>query len=1136
MTQAQHAFEFYGRADAETQAAAAHRVVAARQLLKQGLNPTLFLDDRLDETRKILARFPATGQWFLQHTDFLVWAEINTPGTQILVLHGIPGAGKTILSYIAFDNLLKQAGYKAHHLRLTGLPNQNNDCLGAMHSLLYELASQDIAEIETILDALDQIQIKRLKREQIIEQNLCRIIVSNGPTFLFIDGLDEFNEDSEIQNFLEVLENLTKQCSNLRILLSCRMEEPIKTIISTWNHFAISTTSSLLRHDISQFVHHSDNMNTLIKDYKFNATEAKAYLDALCLKSDGMFLYAKLILAELKFQSNRKEVNDLINELPEGLDGAYRRSITRISKLRKIPQLRAKFVFQFLLVARRPLREAELRQAVVAEPFIEKFIPTMELRLSLGILCGSLIEVNEDRIVTLVHSSLKRYLLEQDRIIGFHPVAAHWLVGNLCFNYLSLKSVYTKNIVDYRRFVEIGEFAFLGYASENYLEHLKQGIKTQSPGANSEMETLFENMNVILRQLLSHLQETVDEEVESISAPAILFFKRNRDDEIGSRREISSQDLLLSLRKEGNDDFSKVIFAMTSALMVPLNKMLGTIAREQISPITTDDSLFKTYGYLHRCHKHTCKDFWAGFPSSSDLEKHKAKHQRSFKCPQTTCISHGIGFVTEKELKHHMALNHKVDSPRAAEAAEPSIKFASIIEDKATLGQKIETFLSSLKDALISNDIEWAERLSDMYCPTPEAHHLDLAYTPFQGRNRLKRRWKMEVSFSAPPGNFLMQIFEGNLVPQRLSELAAYYGSRSILKTLQLISKCLALEGLNRRLLAMAIAGSNLETLQYIISDEFDNDVGDTFARKDRNFIINISLNEFFEKSLPQNNPLVENYVATFTSEPSTDIPYDLVAALLEEDEIFHFLRGKWTSQPLFQELVSKPSLRPYRYTSPLFISSIMGANNAVQIMAKLPEYNLDRTEAVSLLLLLFGEIDENKRKKLFNICKALRPLGEKFSGIPVGKLFQGAIPIILENIQFHGTKIEDSIKILEGILELDIEPTILVDMRRFICSTDVTKFEPWSKYERSHPPTDKEYYLPEEGVSRALIHLMKLEVDIRGLPTVHRELHLSSGASRIPKNIRIQMLQTCVEDPKLQVFWAEWRPFVVAEFTGTTA
>ncbi|KAF3905500.1 hypothetical protein ABW20_dc0109423 [Dactylellina cionopaga] len=289
-THSQQAFKFHERVDVEFQAAATHRLLTVRQLLKQSLNPVVFPDNKLDETRKILNKWPKSGDWLLNHHDFLGWADRNTRGKRLLVLYGIPGAGKTALSYIAYDHLLNQAGggggNEIYHLRLSYLPHQNNECLGAMQSLLYELASQNLEEMETVVDALDDCQAQKLKREDIVGNHLCRLFDLNGLSFLFIDGLDELKDDAEIQTFLAGLGNLITKCSGLRVFLSCRPEESIKMSVSTWNHDSIIITESLLRCDMKTYVNHLENIEILIR-HGFNKSGASAYLDAVCKKSDG---------------------------------------------------------------------------------------------------------------------------------------------------------------------------------------------------------------------------------------------------------------------------------------------------------------------------------------------------------------------------------------------------------------------------------------------------------------------------------------------------------------------------------------------------------------------------------------------------------------------------------------------------------------------------------------------------------------------------------------------------------------------------------------------------------------------------------------------------------------------------------
>jgi len=56
-------------------------------------------DEHHDEQRKL--RIPGTGTWLLQHVEYLSWHQESS--SSILVVHGISGCGKTILSSLVID-------------------------------------------------------------------------------------------------------------------------------------------------------------------------------------------------------------------------------------------------------------------------------------------------------------------------------------------------------------------------------------------------------------------------------------------------------------------------------------------------------------------------------------------------------------------------------------------------------------------------------------------------------------------------------------------------------------------------------------------------------------------------------------------------------------------------------------------------------------------------------------------------------------------------------------------------------------------------------------------------------------------------------------------------------------------------
>ncbi|KAF3171448.1 hypothetical protein TWF225_010617 [Orbilia oligospora] len=148
-------------------------------------------------------------------------------------------------------------------------------------------------------------------------------------------------------------------------------------------------------------------------------------------KADGMFLYARLVLNDLPDLTQGLQIDNLIEELPDGLDQI---SLQRIISLRKPGRKYAKRVFKFVLGEQRPLRISELQQAMVIEGKID-FLSTKR-SISLPLLCGSLIEIMNDDTVCLVHSSLNEYLLTKDNTLGLRHATLHRSISVACLTYL----------------------------------------------------------------------------------------------------------------------------------------------------------------------------------------------------------------------------------------------------------------------------------------------------------------------------------------------------------------------------------------------------------------------------------------------------------------------------------------------------------------------------------------------------------------------------------------------------------------------------------------------------------------------------------------------------------------------------
>ncbi|EGX49175.1 hypothetical protein AOL_s00078g559 [Orbilia oligospora ATCC 24927] len=345
---------FHANAETEFKEAAKHRLYLTLQIFRQELQPALLSTPRLEDARKISRRNPEAGEWLYNHLDFINWKTIAPNSDPVLALYGIPGAGKTTLSSIAFNRVEYDLTrcpdrYSLAHLALGFQSRQNNDCNTALKSLLYDQLAKYSEYAETVLEVLGGEFAQKLGSTEVLQDLLQEIFQFHRPVLLFVDGVDELPNDAETRKFLGILESFLKNCSDIRLFISCRPEELIQKKIRAWGTKEITLSNAQNRRDITAFTLDPENIRILVEDCGYDDKAAEGYLNAIVDKADGMFLYAKLVLNDLPDLAQGLQIDNLIEELPDGLDQI----------------------------------------------------------ISLPLLCGSLIEIMNDDTVCLVHSSLR---------------------------------------------------------------------------------------------------------------------------------------------------------------------------------------------------------------------------------------------------------------------------------------------------------------------------------------------------------------------------------------------------------------------------------------------------------------------------------------------------------------------------------------------------------------------------------------------------------------------------------------------------------------------------------------------------------------------------------------------------------
>ena len=155
---------------------------------------------------------PATGDWLLELNEFKEWRDRNSG---VLWLHGIPGAGKTVLSSTVVEHLKTYVKDKETEARIAYYCFDFNDhakqtAQGCVQSLVKQVFEQSYDVSDALRSCYNDTPHETPSLVKLVEVLIA--MLNDGPkTFLVIDALDECKEhDNERERtaFYEALQEL----------------------------------------------------------------------------------------------------------------------------------------------------------------------------------------------------------------------------------------------------------------------------------------------------------------------------------------------------------------------------------------------------------------------------------------------------------------------------------------------------------------------------------------------------------------------------------------------------------------------------------------------------------------------------------------------------------------------------------------------------------------------------------------------------------------------------------------------------------------------------------------------------------------------------------------------------------------
>ncbi|KAF3762954.1 hypothetical protein M406DRAFT_333297 [Cryphonectria parasitica EP155] len=358
------------------------------------------------------------------------------------------------------------------------------DPYAILRSWLMQMLEQD----EAVVSVMDAVYKERKKEQMLTHIGLWQLFAAvgeaiEGCTFV-VDGFDECTEidmgahyhHNEPRNLFlcDLLENLSQTKS--RVLVLSRDTPDIREYLGNDStvttpqvaNFEHRITVEDTTADVRSFSEHVVNNKLSKKTPELRQKLATQAAE----RSEGMFLWIKLLGQKISPAQNAKQLSKTVTEMPSGISEAYSRELNKIIRLPADEKEKAVMVLRWTLFAVRPLQVKQLVEALVVsdddldkypendlpDSWNEGFVDEDYVKDMILSRCGSLLQLQSssaetpiaDHTVHFVHFSVKEYLSnlsngtihnQRDVDLGLmDPAAEERRLAGICLRYLALDS------------------------------------------------------------------------------------------------------------------------------------------------------------------------------------------------------------------------------------------------------------------------------------------------------------------------------------------------------------------------------------------------------------------------------------------------------------------------------------------------------------------------------------------------------------------------------------------------------------------------------------------------------------------------------------------------------------------------
>ncbi|KAI1295904.1 hypothetical protein F5Y03DRAFT_399068 [Xylaria venustula] len=369
-----------------------------------------------------------TCEWAIKLKSFENWRNSSSETPIFYWLTGEPAAGKTVLATHIVRHLQTIGTDVCYHFFQHGRKTHQT-IGGCLRQIAYQMALHHLS----VRQNLHMMQEAGVVFDKDDERAIWRKVFMNDifhlplqrPQYWVIDGLDECVDATSLFGLIAKF----KPTFPIRFYFVTRKRPDLD------RHFS--------RFEQQIFTHHIDTSQTLtdigayIRDnaamLPVDKEESGPLIDRIVQKSRGIFLWARFALEGLEQVYSDENVDDVLDEMPEGMTSVYSRILEMMATNTREFKL-TKAILTWVICGVRSLKVLELQAALKMD--LATNVRSMER--SVTGLCGQLLRIEKTGTIHVIHTTVRDFLLD-DRLespLAIHGDRGHQRLALVCLKFL----------------------------------------------------------------------------------------------------------------------------------------------------------------------------------------------------------------------------------------------------------------------------------------------------------------------------------------------------------------------------------------------------------------------------------------------------------------------------------------------------------------------------------------------------------------------------------------------------------------------------------------------------------------------------------------------------------------------------